>query len=728
MSNIWKLFKGDLRRSIRNVAVMIILLGLVLLPSLFTWFNTLACWDVFGNTGNLMVAVASDDEGYKSDIVPVEINLGDQVISDLRANDEMNWVFTDSEDAIDGASSGKYFAAVVIPESFSKDMMTFYSDDVEHASIVYYSNEKKNAIASKLVGQGADQVSEEVNRIFTEKLSESALGIMSSLSDYIDEPEFQDRIGDLAAHMQNLAGQMSSGADLVRSYSSLVGSSKDLVESSTSLMQKAQSGAHDAADTLGQIEGSTSSIADALTQSSSALMTAIDQAASGFDAISQSVDTAFDSAGTVASDSSSQLRSIATDVRAQATSFSTIASDLEKIAGATQDASAQAAFRVAIAELQSSAESLERLATSLETSADQIDAGTADVAAKRQEAKDLVASAKQTVQDAKTEYENELKPQLDDLVQNVEVLESSLVQSVSTLDTATSALTGTSDSVSEKLENLQSKLEQAAGKLDSAGTSIGEFAQSVQDALESDDVDLLKTVLSTDTTSLAASLSAPVELDRHAMFEVENFGSGMSPLYTSLALWVGSLLIMVALKVNPSERTLEELDNPKLPQIFVGRFGIVALLSLAQSTFLALGNMFFLGVQVSDPLLYLLCLWVTGLVFAFIVYTLVAALANLGKAIGVIVLILQVTGSGASFPLQLFPGFFQAVSPFLPATHAVSAMRAAMFGQYMGDFWVHLGHLLLFVVPFAIIGLVLRNPFMKLVDFFVNRIEESKIA
>ena len=168
MKNIWILFREDVKRLGTNVVTGIIVLGLVLLPSLFSWYNVIACWDVFGNTGNLSVAVANTDEGYKSDLVPLEINVGEQVVSELRANDQLNWQFVSEEEAVNGVRSGAYYAAVVIPQSFSKDMLTFYSDDVEHAKIVYYTNEKKSAIAPKVTDQGADQVSYQVNEVFTE--------------------------------------------------------------------------------------------------------------------------------------------------------------------------------------------------------------------------------------------------------------------------------------------------------------------------------------------------------------------------------------------------------------------------------------------------------------------------------------------------------------------------------------------------------------------------------
>ena len=125
--------------------------------------------------------------------------------------------------------------------------------------------------------------------------------------------------------------------------------------------------------------------------------------------------------------------------------------------------------------------------------------------------------------------------------------------------------------------------------------------------------------------------------------------------------------------------------------------------------------------------MYLVCFWVAGLVFAFIIYTLVVSFANLGKALSVFLLIIQVSGGGGSYPLQLLPDFVQNLSPYLPITHAVNAMRAAMFGVYQGDFWIEIGVLLLFCIPFVLLGLVLRNPLIKIVSKFVEKVESTKV-
>ena len=211
------------------------------------------------------------------------------------------------------------------------------------------------------------------------------------------------------------------------------------------------------------------------------------------------------------------------------------------------------------------------------------------------------------------------------------------------------------------------------------------------------------------------------------MFPADNFGSQMAPLYTTLALWIGSLLMMVAIKPAVSKRGLAELDNPKPRELYFGRYCVVAVLSLLQTTCVGLGNMLFLGVQVSHPLLFMLCFWVSGLVYSLFIYTLVLAFANLGKAIAVLFLILQVTAGGGAYPLQVLPEFFQIASPFMPATHTINAMRAAMMGIYNGDFFTEMGMLLLFVLPSLLLGLVLRKPLEGFMSWFVEKVEESKM-
>lgn len=124
---IWGIFKRDMCHATRNVIAVIVSMGLVVVPALYAWFNIAASWDPYGNTKALKVAVANNDKGYKSDLIPVRVNVGETIISTLHANDQLDWQFVKSDKAIDGVKSGEYYAAIVIPKGFSADMMTLFS-------------------------------------------------------------------------------------------------------------------------------------------------------------------------------------------------------------------------------------------------------------------------------------------------------------------------------------------------------------------------------------------------------------------------------------------------------------------------------------------------------------------------------------------------------------------------------------------------------------------------
>ncbi len=726
MRNIWTLFCGDLKRLTSNVVTVIIVLGLVFLPSLFSWYNLIACWNVFDNTGNLKVAVANADEGYSSDLMPIEVNIGEKVVSELRANDQLEWTFTNVDDAIDGAKSGRYYAAVVIPESFSRDMMTFFSDDVEHAEIIYYSNEKKNAIAPKLTDQGADKVSAEVNQVFAKTLSEAALGISSGVFEYADDADLQGRLGDLSKHVASLGSQMAKASSLLTTYSSVLVSSQAIIEDSAKLIAQVKDASSDVVSSIGDAKQAAGDIAGAMESSMTALSTALSQSSESYGAVGEAVDAAFASTDALSANAASQMRSQSDSIDRQIEGYRSLVASLEQVKPSLP-ADDQPFIDTLITRLNASIELQEQLRDALRSGADGVEAGNADAQAKHAEIKQLADQASQSLGDAKVEYDRNIKPSLDELASTVTDAGSSLSSTTALLTSVGGDLSGTANSMSSVLGNAKQKLDEASSELSQTSESLAQLSQRMNEALAAGDIDALREIIGSDPTALASALSAPVQLDRHAIYPVDDFGSAMSPLYTTLALWIGALLMMVTLKVVPGARTLEQLDNPTAPQLFLGRFGSVALLSLLQSTILALGNMLFLRVQVADPLLYLVCFWVAGLVFAFIIYTLVVSFANLGKALSVFLLIIQVSGGGGSYPLQLLPDFVQNLSPYLPITHAVNAMRAAMFGVYQGDFWIEIGVLLLFCIPFVLLGLVLRNPLIKIVSKFVEKVESTKV-
>lgn len=724
MKTILRIFKHDIKQIFSNVVTVIIVLGLVLLPSIFSWYNVLACWDVFNNTDNLKVAVANSDEGYQSDLVPLKVNLGDQVQNALLEDKEMEWVFTSEEDAIEGARSGEYYAAVVIPQSFSKDMMTFYSPEVEHASILYYTNEKKNVVAPKLTERGADDVANKINTIFVEKVSEVGLNVASSLVDYTDNKQFVNQITQLSDNIATLSGRMAQASEVVSGYSSLLFASESLIASSADLLRETSDSAQQVLDTTDNAKQSINSLTDAMAVSTDALHSALEKSTDSFEGVSESIDTAFTSSGTAATTTASSLDTQAEAVRNQAVSMRAMADSLERCSVPPEFEGTLDAF---VSQVRASADTQDQLAQSLTAAADSVRTQNDEAQAHHAEVKDLAEQAKGSIEDLSQDYNNTIKPELEKLQTQVEKSSTLLFDNDSQLSSVTEDINGASGSLIDTLAVAQNNLDSSAQSLKESSEYLAQLSSNIKSAVSSEDWQGLKQIFQTDPHELAQSLASPVQIERTALYPASNFGSQMAPLYTMLGLWIGSLLLLVAVKVKVSSRTLAEVGYPKLHQVFWGRFLIFACLSFVQSSILALGNLLFLQVQATEPLLFLVCYWVSGLVFTFIIYTLVVSFANLGKALAVFLLIIQVSAGGGSYPLPMLPDFVQALSPFLPLTHAINALRAAMMGLYQMDFWVEIGLLLVFVVPFMLLGLLLRKPLMNLLNWYVRKTEESKL-
>ena len=727
MNNIARIFRDDCRRLFANVVSVIIAAGLVVMPSIFAWYNVIACWNVFDNTGNLTVAVANADEGYQSDLVPLRVNVGEQVVSALRANDQIDWVITTEDDAVDGARSGRYYAAVVIPPEFSRDMLTFYAEDSEHAKIIYYANEKKSAIAPKITDRGADTVSYQVNEVFAETLSEVALGVAESFSRLADEGDLDGRVADVADHARSLADSAERASSVLGLYSSLAQTARDLVDGSAALAASARAGIDGASDAASQGIAAARTAASALRSSGTGLSDALAASSAAFDAAAGSVDGVFDAMSGSSATSAAHLRERAQALDAQVGAYRDLAAHLRELAAGAPEAE-QAALEHAAQGMDAVADLVVSMQGNLRSAADKLEAGDAAAQADREAARQQAAEARDRIDALKADFDEHLGPELDQLAADSATLADGLETALGKLDAAGGELAASAGSAGESLDAASAKIDEAAAGLAGAASQLREMADAVDAALAAGDPQALRDVLNADAQALSSALAAPVAVERVAVFPAENFGSAMAPLYTTLALFIGSLLILVVVKPTVSARDQADLRDPKPRQLFLGRFGVMALLSLAQTTLMGLGNLFFLQVQAAHPWLLMLCFWTAGLVFTFLIYALVAAFANLGKAMAVLLLIVQVTGCGGSFPLQLLPGFVQALSPWLPATHVVNAMRAAMMGTYGADYWVQMGQLMLFVVPAALIGLVLRRPLARFMAWYVEQVESSKLV
>ena len=252
MKMIWGIFKRDMCHATRNVIAVIVSMGLVVVPALYAWFNIAASWDPYGNTKALKVAVANNDKGYKSDLIPVRVNVGETIISTLHANDQLDWQFVKSDKAIDGVKSGEYYAAIVIPKGFSADMMTLFSPDIKHAQLKYYLNEKINPIAPHITDQGATTVVNTIDKTFAKTIAQVGLDLASSILHYSQSPQMAEYMRNLNGNLTTTADTLSGASQQVTSYSQLLGSANDIVDSTGKLLASATKAGKQAQNALKQ--------------------------------------------------------------------------------------------------------------------------------------------------------------------------------------------------------------------------------------------------------------------------------------------------------------------------------------------------------------------------------------------------------------------------------------------------------------------------------------------
>ena len=721
MRNILRVFRDDVQLGVRNIIGVIVLVGLVLVPAMYAWFNDLASWDPYGNTQGLKVAVANSDEGYRGDLVPIRVKAGEAVVSSLRANKSFDWKFVDEDDAIEGVKSGEYYAAIVIPSSFSRDMMSVFSDDVTHSDIIYYMNEKANPIAPRLTDAGASQIQEEIRKQFTSTVTEIALNTMSDLSQYVDSDSFKNYAARLDSSLADAISDVGNVSGQVRSISSLVSSTNSLVASSEKMLSDSGS----ASDAVSKATGSarqdldeSSKSLDGLTQ---AVNEAIDKSAQSFDSISQHADAAYDAVGDIADLSSKDLRQLSGDVSDSAQAYDQMADTLQTV-------NADGRLDGVISQMRSSAETQRQLSASLVEYADAIDQASGESDAKRDETRQLIEQARSEITTLQSQYESDVKGAIEELSASLDQASGYSTDLAGKIDATVASLTTATDSLGNSLVAAQGTLNETASQLDGAVSDLKQAKDDLDKALASGDIETVKKIIGDDASSLSMYLSAPVKIERNAVYPIENNGSMMIPFYTLLSLWVGAVILVAMLQVNLGQGRREMYSGIKPSEEYFGRYGIFSLLSFGQSLFVCLGDVFFLQVQCVHPVLFVISGLVIGQVFAFFVYTLTVSFGDVGKALSVILLVVQVAGSGGIFPIEMSGGIYEVLYPFLPFVYGMKALQACVAGIYGMELVQSLAYIVVSLGTFSLLlGLVIRKPIIKFNNFSHEQLSKTKL-
>ncbi|PKZ20367.1 YhgE/Pip domain-containing protein [Corynebacterium amycolatum] len=761
MRNVLEIVRNDFRVIRQNTMTGIMVFGLVLIPLLFTCFNVLASWEPFENTEKLKIAVASNDRGHRTDIGAIDVNLGNEVLSKLSRNHDIDWQITDSEDAIDGTKSGDYYAAIVLPENFSTELMTFYVRGTKAPKLTLYTNEKKNALSSIITSKGASGVIQEIDKNFTQVVASVGLGAITSLDEYLNTSDSKQALTRVQNRVDDTAARLRSGAQTARSLSTLVETTVPLVETADSILENAgarmdilRNGSGDG-NVAGDLDAAVGNVRDSVS-------TALDATQSSYEGVRDRVNELVDGTQATSGATADTFDAMAAKFGQQADGLTAMRDRLEDTVGAVVPGVAKPGYDRAISDLNTSIARTRGLQESFSAVAADLRGGR-DTGSSISQAKDAFTAAIAAVENAKNSYEQNLRPQIDALSEPV----SRLSNDIEVIGEDIRGIRGTiSGSPVDTLRKTSAATMGLSNRFDDLAARFDEIHNALEEAKDTGDLSRIAEAVGDDPSALAAQLAAPVQVEEDPVFPVQSFGAGMAPFYATLALWIGALLSSVLIRTTVRSRdgqkvgddeaenvvsdavddaqgdaASDEIDEPTSDaqinaaqaddytrvEKYFGRFATFASVGLVQSTLMVLGLQVYVGIEPAHRFLMLLAGWVISLVFMMIVFSFVFTFDNAGKAICVLLLVMQVSAAGGAYPLPLVPQWVQNISPWLPGTYAIDMFRSSIAGIYEADYWKLMFMLALFIIPSLILALGLQRIFEKGINEIKNAIEETKV-
>ena len=696
---------------------------MVILPSLYAWLNIEGSWDPYGHTNEIKIAVANNDAGYQSDLIPIRVNIGERMVSKLSESTTIHYVITSKEDAEHGVRSGIYYAALLIPENFSQELLVSLSGRENGASITYLSNQKLGAIAPIVTDKAAESARTEIERSFAESVTEVGAGLISELTNNADDSDISSVVTKLDETLVRGSKELRIAANHIGVYQGLVDSAQQIIESTSDL--SSNNTLSSAQETLLQAADGTQHMNDVATSATQAVDSALTQTSASFDTLNTSINDALDNASTAAGHAASNIQDAASRIEQVKSGYESLLTSLQSVKAALP-ANLQGLLDAPIARLQGSIATLQNLQDELTNAAQSINDGLSVSATQRAQINALLSQASFDLSTTRSDLQAALKTSLTsistsltDVSNDTSALSESLTQTLQDIQNVANSTANNLSVFSSTLSKSKNQLTDLADKLDLMHARLSE-------ALSSKDINTIRQILSASSSDLAEFIAAPTTLKRTAVYPIENNGSAMAGFYTTLSLWVGGIILVAMLNTGITESLLKKTDA-KPRHAYLGRLLTFSVLGFLQSTLVGLGDLFYLQIQCVDPVCFMISVWFTSLVFVNIMYAFTYAFGDIGKAICVFLLVIQVAGAGGSFPIQMLPESFQVINPLLPFVHAIAAMHENIAGYY-GNVWIsELGALSIFLAASLMLGLVLRKPTAKLNAWIIEKLEDTKI-
>lgn len=716
---MFRVYGRDVKNITTNYVTLIIITALIILPSLYAWFNIKAGWNPYGNTKGLSVAVVNLDEG--TEFKNTKINVGDDVVKELANNQSIGWKFVSEDEAEEGVNYGTYYASITVPKDFSKNLLSVITDDTpKKAELIYNVNEKTNAIAPKITDKGATTLQEEITKTFIQTASNTTLSYLNQFGVELEKnkPELQ-KIADLII---DLDGKMPG-----------IGQSIDNTYDETVALQKY----------IQKVLGETSEITDTVNKT-------VDMAKNNNESINKAGDL---------------LQSIFPIVKANIALVKNNTDDnkalLEKAKGLNSSSS------------NTLKESLKDINNKYQDCKDRIDVVLSLMKSINSRLNNSVIDKFiNNLLDVRSEisgHQNRIKSVINSLDSAKQISDSSLTELINgankisglmdnlnaNFDNETSPkieaslkdFQGLSNDTVKILEDIQSSLPLANSLLKGADTGTGLSIDGINDIKDKfptikEDVhsnaEKLKSlnddekfneivrILKKDATKESDFLANPIDLKENRVYPIPNYGSAMSPFYSTLAIWVGGFILVSLLSVEVKE--LEEGEPLHARVKFWGRYLTFLTIGMLQAVVVLLGNLSILKTYVIAQTPYLLYGVYVSIIFTTIIYTTVSVFGNIGKALIMVLMVLQVSASGGTFPVQLLGSFFQHINPLLPFTYAIGGLRETVAGIIPKILMKDALILAIYYFICIFLGMVLKEKVNKLSEKFVQQFKDSGLT
>lgn len=696
MKNIFKVFLLDARRLSTNVVAIVIIMGLSIIPALYAWFNIMSNWDPYGEsaTSQMHIAVFSEDAGYNYG--KLSVNVGDTIVDGLKENKTIGWIFSDSrEDALNGVYNGEYYAAFIIPSNFTENMLSCIEGDINNPTISYFENSKKNAIATKITSKVKTTIQNQVNTSIISTITE-----LTSKSGEMITGESDTVIDGAMDKLHEMDNSLGTYVSILNTLSLVTGSASDLVDSTQAIIPSTSSIISSSQNTVTSMQGTV--LAGSQTAGTIASM----------------VDISMDSIVTSLESLENQLTIL--EAVSNYTSLSTAFTNIDELCNSTLEVVNSVDGAKQLKEYQRVVEKLKTLGNDVDTLTKDEAATEQKVAELKKSIKNDIKECKQSVKALKSKFDYKIAPKL---TQTVYTVEQALISTQAMLTKIDDKFPG----VDKALESYKETLNQGTDSINATKKYVEDLQKGLKtiidgiEALYGDEqYKEIAQILQSDPALVAEFVASPIKMETVKEYEIKNYGSAMSPFYTVLGLWVGGLILVALLHVKVEED--KELEGVKEWQKYFGRFIVFFIVCQAQTLITVLGDLFFIQIECKHPFLFWLASAVMSLAFSIFMYSLTVAFGNVGQAIAVVIMVVQVAGAGGTFPVEVLPKVYQMIYRFLPFTYGLGALRECVGGMYHMDYLKDLGILGIYIIISIIIGILLKKPFAKL----MRMMEESK--